>query len=150
MKFSIESVSSFAHKILSYSAEDGAFNMEPVIQGVDYSIVVNHINMSVVDGHVAQIWGYCPHQGWIKADYQTPKSQKGSLNVEADVEPGFSYGVGSEEDWPVHVNLKSGWVCLGDPEAQGTAVEFLDDCLAVVNDSQLVSLWLRPRKLPSL
>jgi uncharacterized protein YbdZ (MbtH family) len=56
----------------------------------------------------------------------------------------------NNEDWLVHVNVKTGWVCIGNPEKKGNAVEFINNCVAVIDDKEFVSLWLKPLKLPNL
>jgi len=66
-----------------------------------------------------------------------------------NLESGFSYGINSDDEWPVYVNQKTGWICVGNPERSGEAVEFMNNCVAVVdNNNKLVSLWLKPQELP--
>ena len=55
----------------------------------------------------------------------------------------------NRDDLPMFINTESGWVCIGNPEAKGRAVEFINNCVAVINDNcEFVSLWLKPESLP--
>jgi hypothetical protein len=57
----------------------------------------------------------------------------------------------NKEDWPVYVNIRTGWVCIGNPENKGNAVEFINNCVAVIDENKcLASLWLKPKKLPDI
>ena len=72
------------------------------------------------------------------------------LKVEHNLEYNFAYGI-YDQDLPVHVNEKSGWVCIGNPQKSEEAVEFIANCVAVLDASQkLTALWLRPQSLPKL
>jgi uncharacterized protein YbdZ (MbtH family) len=150
MKFHIEYTGNSEQRVLIYHADEYSFDMEPLIHEIDFDIVINTLNLTVVDGKVVQIWGFCGLNKKMKASYNVPKSSKGVLRVLDNLKSGMAYGV-NKEDWTVHVNIKTGWVCIGYPEKKGNAVEFINNCVAVIdNDEKLVSLWLKPQKLPDI
>lgn len=151
MKFEIEYGESIYNFVLTYITEECAFNMEPWVSGVDFDLVLNKLSLSVVNNTIIQICGFCGLSKSMKSTYEVPKYKKGSLKVITDLEPGFAYRINDEEDWPVYVNYKAGWVCVGDPNKPGQAVEFINNCcVAVVNDKgDLASLWLKPVQLPN-
>lgn len=154
MKFAIDYTSKAEHKIITYVPEDYAFDIDPIVKEVDFDLALNMVNLTVLehDGihKVVEVWGYCPYGGWLRTRHNVPKSQPGALCVLEDLECGFSYGINNEE-WPVYVNTRTGWVCIGDPKSSGEAVKFITNCVAVVdNNQELTALWLRPQSLPKL
>lgn len=79
-----------------------------------------------------------------------PQSRLGILNVVDDLEPGFAYKV-DEGGFPMSVNVQTGWICVGDPEKRGNAVEFMNNSIAVIDNSgHFISLWLKIENLPDL
>lgn len=75
---------------------------------------------------------------------------KGNLKVTDNLAYGLSYRI-REENFPVFVNPQSGWVCIGDPKRTGQTVEFINNCIAVIdNNQEFVSLWLKPQSLPDI
>lgn len=152
MKFIIEYNNNVEQRILTYLSDDYSFDMEPVVLTVNFDVVLNKINLAVVGDNkkIVQIWGFCPYGSWIKTNYSVPSYKKGLLKVKDELEPGFSYGI-NNEDWPIYVNKQAGWVCIGNPKKTGSAVEFINNCVAVVgNDGDLISLWLKPQILPTI
>lgn len=95
--------------------------------------------------------GGCGLTAWMKSNCEVPKSRKGVLKVVDDLEIGVgSYRVNREE-LPVHVNIQTGWVCIGNPVKLGNTVEFINNCIAVIDDdNEFVALWLKPQSLPQL
>jgi len=150
MKFSIEYTGKTEQRLLTYNLVEFSFDIEPTIQFVDFDIVVNKLNLTVVDQHkIIQVWGFCGLSHSIKSNYEVPKYEKGLLKIITDFKPGLSYRLASEE-LPIYVNLKTGWICIGDPLKIGTAVEFINNCVAVIDDDkEFVSLWLKPHILPA-
>ena len=150
MRFAIEHTGKLEDRLLTYVAEEYAFDIDPVVQFVSFSVVLNTLNLTVVDHNVVEVWGYCPHGGWLHTDHNVPMYAPGELQVLTDLEPGFSYRI-NDKDWPVYVNIQTGWVCIGDPQKPGRAVEFIHNCVAVVDNNQnLTALWLKPQSLPEL
>jgi len=125
--------------------------MEPIVNEIDFELILNKLSMSVVDNRIIQLWGFCGLDKSMKSNYQVPEHRKGILGVEHDLKYGFAYGINSDDDYeyPVYVNTKTGWVCIGNPERKDNAVEFINNCVAVIDDNNdFVSLWLKPEKLP--
>jgi hypothetical protein len=86
----------------------------------------------------------------MKSNYQVPEFQKGILKVEHNLKYGFAYRI-NEKDISVYVNTQTGWVCIGNPEKKGDTVEFINNCVAVIDDEKnFISLWLKPEKLPNI
>jgi uncharacterized protein YbdZ (MbtH family) len=153
MNFFIDYADYSEQKNLIYNSEEYSFDMEPWEYGIDFEIAINKLTVSVVDGKLTQLNGFCGLNKKMKSSYNAPQSKKGSLKVlhqEQYLDGIGCYGL-NREDWPVYVNVKTGWVCIGNPEKRGDAVEFINNCVAVIdNDQKFVSLWLKPLKLPEI
>lgn len=150
MQLKIEQTNTTENRKLFYILDAYSFDMEPTILAINIEICINYLTLATVDESIIEVSGFCPYGTWIKSDHNPPSYCSGTLKVITDKEPGFSYRI-NEKDWPIYVNIKTGWVCVGNPEAAGEAVEFINNCVAVVNkDDQLVALWLKPESLPPL
>ena len=151
MKFLVEYTGVSEQRTLIYNVEEYSFDVEPTVQEVEFDVVVNKLNLTVIDnGKVVQVWGFSGYYEWKKSDCIVPQSQRGILKVTDNLDYGLSYRV-REEDFPVFVNLQSGWVCIGDPKRTGQTVEFINNCIAVIdNNQEFVSLWLKPQSLPDI
>ena len=154
MKFSIKYTGKAEDKIITYVPEDYAFDIDPVVQEIDFNIALNMVNLKVLQQNgankIIEVWVFCPYGGWLRTSYHFPASLPGELCVLEDLECGLSYGI-NDEEWPVYVNKKSGWVCIGNPQSTGEAVEFINNCVAVIDSNQeLTALWLKPQELPEL
>lgn len=151
MKFSIKLGSLPINKELIYIAEDYSFEMWPHDASVNFSLMINTINLSVgTDNSVMEVDGYCPRDGWIKGDYQVPSYHAGTLTVLDELESGFSYRINRDEslfnESPIYEDVQTGWVCAGDPQSNGQTVEFIKSCVAVIDDTgSLKALWLHPK-----
>lgn len=150
MKFLIEYTGKTEQRILTYNIAEFSFDVEPTVQFIDFNIVVNKLNLSVVDYHkIIQVWGYCGLANNIKSNYEVPKYEKGLLIIVDHFKPGYSYRL-TNGDLPIYVNTKTGWICIGDPIKLGNAVEFINNCVAVIDeDKEFVALWLKPHILPA-
>lgn len=152
MKFKIEYTGISENRQLIYRAEEHSFDMETIENETNFDIVINKLNLTTInDNKIVQVWGFCGLATWMKSNCEVPESKKGVLQVIDDLEIGVgSYSVNREE-LPVHVNVITGWVCIGNPEKKGNAVEFINGCIAVIDDNgDFVSLWLKPEKLPDM
>ena len=152
MKFLIEYNGSIEQRLLTYDLDECSFDIEPTVLEINFDIVVNKINLTVVDDNkIVQVWGFCGFATWLKSNYCTPEYKKGVLKVADNLEAGVgSYQVNKEE-FPVYVNAQTGWVCIGNPEKSGNAVEFISNCVAVIGDNkEFISLWLKPQSLPNI
>lgn len=138
-------------RILIYRPEEHSLDMEPTVTHVDFDLVINKINLSVVDQKVIQIWGFCGLSRDMISSHEAPVATEGSLVVVDDFKHGFAYSI-SESNYPVSVNINTGWVCVGQSDNYGDyrAVEFITNCIAVIEKQKLVALWLKPNTLPNL
>lgn len=152
MKFIIKYSNSIEQKKLTYLADECSFDIEPTIHEINFDVVINKLNLTVAgdDNRIVQVWGFCPYSLWIKANYNVPQYARGILKVATDLKPGFAYAINNDSEWPVYVNAKTGWICIGNPEKSEKAVEFITDCVAVVYNGELVALWLKPQSLPKI
>jgi hypothetical protein len=127
--------------------------MEPWVYQIDFEIAINTLTLTVVDGKIIQLSGFLGLNQKMKANYATPQAKKGVLkifNPEEYLVKAGCYEV-SKGEYSIYINIKTGWVCIGNPEKNGNVVEFINNCIAVIDDDkQFVSLWLKPDKLPNL
>ena len=147
MEFKAEYNHKTQEKKLIYDVDSYSFDMEPVVYGIDFEVIINSVALSVLNKEVIQLWGFCPYGNWIKSNCQLPKAKPGILKIIDNRKSGFSYGL-NKKDWLIYVNVETGWVCIGNPEHKGEAVECIKNCIAVIDDKKLVSLWLKPELLP--
>lgn len=148
MRFIINHDGKTEQRVLKYEIAELSFDTNPSVLEVDFTLVLNKLNLSVVGKKVVQVWGYSPFQNWESTSYDVPEYRQGELRIEGDLESGFSYGI-SDDEWPVYVNERTGWISIGNLEESCDAVEFVRNCVAVIGEnSELVSLWLKPHNLP--
>ena len=144
MKFLIEYGHKPEQRRLSYVLNEYSFTIDPFVEQIDFNIAINFLNLTVVNNKVVQVDGFCPNGSWVKSNYEVPLYRPGILKIAHDLKLGTSYKL-NDADWPIYVNIKTGWVCIGNPEIKAQAVEFINNCVAVVDDSKLVALWLKPQ-----
>lgn len=147
MKFLIEYADFRESTRLLYNVEDFSFETQPSIHETNFDIVVNKINLSVDNNNrIIQLWGFCGYNEWIKSEYIVPKYNKGIIKIGDELAAGFSYSL-PEKDLKVFVNVETGWLCIGNPERFGKAVEFLNYCVMTIDDNnEFLALWLKPEK----
>lgn len=125
--------------------EDFSFDMEPLSNVIDYDIVINTLNLSVVKNKVIQIWGFSSIGNAIKTNKQVPMAKKGELMVLDNLEGGFSYRI-NQEEWPILINNETGWICIGNPDNTYNAIEFIHNCIAVIDENDnFIALWLNAK-----
>lgn len=94
-------------------------------------------------------WGLFPNTRWGAADLVVPGFQPGRVRWMPAAQPqaGVSIRFPGGESWPTTQDRSSGWICVGNtiPHRDAVAVEYAKNAAAVLVDTQLVSLWLRPR-----
>ncbi len=137
------------HRSLFYDTASCSFDMEPVDKKWDFEVILNQLGLCVVKKNITQLWGFCGLAKDMLHTYSVPKYKKGQLRVLTALDHGFCYGI-NKKDYSIYVNDKTGWVCIGNPLVQQQAVEFIDNCVAVVENKNLVALWLKPVSLPML
>lgn len=135
---------------LIYIPEEYSFYMSPVTRQISFDLVVNDINLTVVDDYVTSVRGFCPHTKWEKIQTNPPPYITGKLRVATTLKPGLIYRINTVP-LLVHVNVMTRWICIGEPDLVGRAVEFITNCAAVIGDGgEFLALWLRPASLPKL
>jgi hypothetical protein len=154
MKFNIDYDGIAEQRVLSYLVEDYSFDIEPWEGVTNVDLALNYLCLTVLgeDNHVIQVSGFCPYGEWIKTNHNVPQNRQGRLKItnvdDLNPQPGIGYGINNVH-WPVYVNPDIGWVCIGNPESVGEAVEFINGCVAVISaNSDFLSLWLKPKELP--
>lgn len=149
MKFFINTKGRKQDRLLTYRIDDLAFDCEPLSKEVALDILINNLNLTVTgDYKIVQVWGMCPYGSWKLTDCDVPNYDEGELIVQINMEPGFSYRLNKDSVWDVFVNPRLGWVCVGIPTLQGSAVEFSRGCVAVLVGNSLKAIWLKPEKIP--
>lgn len=159
MKFFIEYTGYTEQRTLLYRTDEYSFDMEPLVSEIDYDIAIDRLQLTVVNDRVVQLWGVCGLLHSMKTNIMPPESKKGILGVTDELEPGFSYDISdilddvtsglsysiNELKYPVYRSKLKKWFCIGYPEKQGNAVEFINNCIAVIDDNgKFLSLWLKP------
>jgi len=140
---------------LIYRPDEESFDMVPVPRGCVYSVLISHYFEIESDDarHVIRVGGLCPYLSWKLTESAPPEGNRGALIVtfEKEPQPGVSYQLEGTDEWPVLVNPRLGWVCIGEPTfvRPVVAVEFLKGCIAVVENESLRAVWLHPESLPT-
>lgn len=153
MKFLIEYSNEVEQKTLIYNIEDCSFETESSTLEINFDVVINKLKLTAIDNdnRIVQVWGFCGYNEWIKSSYEVPERKKGVLKVLDDLPSGVGSFLINKNDVPMYVNVQSGWVCIGNPEKKGNAVEFINNCVAVIDeDKEFISLWLKPKILPNI
>jgi hypothetical protein len=149
MRFKISYDLNIEHRTLKYIEEDCSFDMEPIFSEIDFELILNKVSLAVLNSRIIQLSGFCGLSNSMKSDCQVPPFRKGVLSIQKNLTHGFAYGL-NDVEFPVQINTESGWVCIGDPKISNEAVEFIDNCVAVINEKEaMVALWLKPVNLPS-
>ncbi|MEM9391994.1 MAG: hypothetical protein AAGA02_16060 [Bacteroidota bacterium] len=150
MKFHIDYKNYPEEKVLTYRNDEYSFDMEPWVDFMDIELVLNKLTLTVVNKQIIQLSGFCGLSTLMNSNICVPNYSKGKLKVEHNLKNGFAYEI-HDEDQPVYLNTKSGWVCIGDPLKLGNTVEFIKNCVAVIScKGEWLSLWLKPQSLPKL
>lgn len=120
-------------------------------KGPGVSINVNEVEMWLNEGgQILYVDGFCPYQEWKETCRNVPPFVRAGLAVTnptpCHIPRGIAIAMNDRVNpWSVSINPE-GWVCIGDTAASGdTAIEFARDCVAVLEEQNLLALWLRPR-----
>lgn len=136
-----------------YVLDDHAFDFEtetPMFDPDSFASLTAdtlQLNFHVETGRCLYLWGYCPLRSVVRKPLVAPTSTAAGLR--ADVVPPLSRGDGlaipTIEAGLRAFDSKSGWFCVGDPDGSGEiAVEFASASIAVVRNTNLVAIWIRP------
>lgn len=153
MKFLIKEHQEDQNFSLVYRAEDYSFDVEPLDGSGDTSIMINDLQLEIDhEGKIIYVWGFCPLIKYEETS-ETPESYKSNSLVALLDEPpvpGISYRLNEKERWPIYINRKKGWVCIGNPKINGKQmIEFAPNCVATLEDQEITAIWLKPKDLPS-
>jgi hypothetical protein len=118
-----------------------SFDVEPLNGSGDTSIMINDLQLEIDhEGRIMYVWGLCPLIKYEETD-EAPKNYKfNSLVALLDKPPipGISYRLNEKERWPIYINKKKGWVCLGNPEVKNKQlIEFAPNCIATLENRSL-------------
>lgn len=151
MKFNIEYTDNIRQQQLLYLEDECSFYMDYTNQGIDIELIINKIALQVFDNKIFALSGFCGLSKEMRTNFQVPNSKKGILKVDHNLKYGFAYDINEKFDYeyPVFINVGTGWVCIGNPKLTGNAVEFINNCIAVIDENKnFLSLWLKPESLP--
>jgi hypothetical protein len=139
-------------KVLVYRSDEYSFDVEPPSRNGSASVLVNDINLELDEtGRVVSLWGLCPHTRWRPKKLVTPASIQGQAQFNGSDMPlrvGESVRL-NKDAWPVFVDTNSGWVSLDGGRTASRFIESLAHVLlGLDSNGDIVSLWLKPLKLP--
>lgn len=151
MKFAITYTDYIEKKEVVYYKSEWSFDTIPAINNTNFDIALNYLNLTVVgsDNRIAQIWGFGGGREWVKSKISPPNSRKGILTVVSRLSE-KDYGISHRllDNIPITINTQTNWICYGDYQQRANAVEFLYNCIAVLNsENELVALWISPRNI---
>lgn len=153
MKFLIQKSETTQTFSLVYREEDYSFDIEPHDDSGFTSIMINDLQLEIDDeGKIIYVWGLCPLIKYEDTRETPERYESNSLFALLDKPPipGISYRLNEKERWPIYINKKKGWVCIGDPKINGKQlIEFVPNCVATLEDQEITAIWLKPRDLPS-
>ena len=118
---------------------------------VDFSILIddghNSLDVELENGRVLQVTGPNPDYNWIKKQLFVPTFQRGSLMVLFDRKYQGGTGIQYAKEWQTYFDDKTGCVCIGNTECDSNCigVEFAKNTVAVVDNEQLSSVWIKPQ-----
>jgi hypothetical protein len=155
MRFEFQSNEKILNVSVIYRPQEGSFDVETShasLPSAFTSVQVNELQLQLDEqGRVLYADGYCPHFGWCETRATPPSASRAALFVrDVNFVAGVSVAI-STSRWPVSVNRKMGWVCIGEqlPSASCIAVEFATGSIALVDGGALKSVWLKPTALPA-
>lgn len=133
-----------------YLKDEYSFFYDPW-NDVNFSILIengyNSLDVKLKNGRVLQVTGINPNYNWIEKELVAPVFQQGILTVLFDEKCQEGTGIQYASDWKTYFNYKTGWVCIGNPECntESKSVEFAKNSVAVIDNGQLSSIWIRPQ-----
>jgi hypothetical protein len=155
--FSISDAGSCLEGTLVYVPTDYAFVFHATRKPDEHSsLQIGLLQLAVdYDGVVLYPYGVCGLVRHRDTDLTPPAvNRPGILVADTGTEliPGVAYRLGAPTDWPIWINKRRGWVCLGDPHYKMPveAIEFATTSICVLSAGRLVAVWLHPEALPEL
>jgi|GEM_PF-644371 len=139
---------------LVYRDEDYSFDIEPLDGTGDTSIMINDLQLEIdYEGRIMYVWGLCPLIEHEETEEVPTKYKMGSLVAQLNKPPilGISYRLNEDYRWPIYINRKEGWICIGNPKTENeNLIEFAPNCIATLNNKEIIAVWLKPKTLPKL
>lgn len=152
MKFIYKELRKNQNLKLIYQEDEYSFDTERLEVAGFTSILINDLQLEIDDkGEIGYVWGYCPLIEYEKTTIAPKEYKAKSLIVVLDkpLIPGVSHRLNDEKRWPIYINLKEGWVCIGDPKIENKElIEFAPNCIAAMSGEELLAVWLHPEGLP--
>jgi hypothetical protein len=106
---------------LVYRESDLAFGTEECSSGADVSVLVNCVQLWINREHmtVECVDSYCHYESWIPAHLSAPHATKEALVLDEGcglvLESGDAIRLNDKTAfWPQWVDVRGGWVCIGD------------------------------------
>jgi hypothetical protein len=136
-----------------FNEAESSIDAKPRPQGGIASVLLNYLQLEIgEDGTVLFAWGlFDARSTWRHTNSYPYAYSTGTLvaHVERPVTPGVSIRLDGNQKWTAYANLSQGWLCLGDPNASSNCrmIEFAPGTVAVLCESQLVAVWLKPINL---
>ena len=144
---------------LVYRSYDWAFDFEFASQkelnrlrgseGVtSISIGSLQVDVSIEKRTALYVWGYHPRAVWKEEHILVSPYMPGSVRVISD-QPllrGVAVSLAEIGAWPTVYSSDSGWLCIGRTDVPATSewVEFATSTVAVIQNGELLSIWLHP------
>jgi hypothetical protein len=98
-----------------YIKKDLSFDFNP-IHSADYSLLIGYISLSF-DSETkcaCQVWGCNPINVWVNKELSKPKSIKGDLLLDDEIEAGDNRRLIEAGVWITYFDKSNGWVCIGN------------------------------------
>ena len=149
IKFKIERNSKAVDGKVIYIKSEHSFIVKP-FRNTDISIFIKYLGIDIesIGMRALGVGGYHPDCGsWIRKELNTPNAEEGALILEADIEPGRGdFRLPESVEFKTYYDEEIGWVCIESCEADqnSQAVEFLKNCIAILEDGRLIALWIKP------
>ncbi|SRR5579862_2787389 len=149
MRFEINYDDKKVNRELSYDETYDNIDVKPIPRYA-YLMQLNYLEINVLEnGRVICAGGLSDLSKAKRTSLTIPDYREGSLTVVSKLDPDFGTYQINRSPWPIWINPNTGWACIGDPAIQGQAVEFVSNCVAVLDHvGNLKALWLKPDQLP--
>lgn len=148
MIFRVKEDLTINHGEVIYVKKDLSFDFRPIYDA-DYSLLIGYVSLSFDSEtkRACQVWGCNPISTWVNKDLIKPKSIRGALLLDDEIEAGDNIRLIEAGVWITYFDKSTGWVCIGNDKGDNNdiAVEFADNTIAVINQNALKALWLNPK-----
>jgi hypothetical protein len=148
MKFKIiKDIEPIKGKLL-YIKDEYSFDFEPNLSA-NFSLLIGYLNITFdnTTNLVRQIWGCHPDTNWENKTLEVPPYLKGGLCVmDEDIDAGSNIRLIEAGEWKTYFDKHQGWICIGTHIYSNNmeAVEFATNCIIVLENQKIISLWLKP------